>query len=433
MSKMWVIIKREYAQVVKKKSFIVGILLTPLFMVAITVLPALLASKKSADTHELAIIDLDDKGIGESFSESLAQYTLDDDQPAYEVIDIFNISPDDSVKLAQQRLELDSLVRNKELKSYLVINDNAAQNDSIVLVAKSFGFRTNSHFEKRLSDILSGIRLNKSEVNLEIDSILNLTRRIDISQQAPGGIERDFMTMYLGGIVFVMIIFMTIITYGQVLMRSIIEEKNSRIIEVMISSVSPFQLMAGKIIGLGLANLTQVGIWIIIGMGIYSFRGDLNISADVAATMFNPVFLTFFLAYMLIGYIMYSTLFALIGSIVNTDKEAQNFIFPITMGLILPVMTAMYIIQEPDSAITVTMSMIPFFTPTMMILRLNFIGVEAFTFANPIILEATIGLVITSLTTLLIIWLTSKIFRIGILMYGKRPTLPEIIKWMRYK
>ncbi len=433
MSKMWVIIKREYAQVVKKKSFIVGIILTPLFMVAITVLPAMLASKQSDDTHEMAIIDLDDKGVGEKFAESLNQYTLDDDLPAYEVTDIYNINPDDTLKLAEQRSFLDSLVRDKQLKSYLIINYKAEENDSIVLVAKSFGFRNNSRFEKRMSDILSGIRLDNTEVNLEVDSILNLTRRIDLSQQAPGGIERDFMTMYMGGIIFVMIIFMTIITYGQVLMRSIIEEKNSRIIEVMISSVSPFQLMAGKIIGLGLANLTQVGIWIVIGLGIYSFRGDLNISADVAATMFNPVFLTFFLAYLLIGYIMYSTLFALIGSIVNTDKEAQNFIFPITMCLILPVMTAMYIIQEPDSAITVTMSLIPLFTPTMMILRMNFIGVDAFTFANPIILEATIGIVITSLTTLLIIWLTSKIFRIGILMYGKRPTLPEIFKWMRYK
>jgi len=433
MNKMWVVIKREYAQVVKKKSFIVGILLTPLFMAAITIMPAMLASKKADSTHKLAIIELDNKQIGERFSESLNRYVLEDSLPAYEVIDIYAIDPEDTAEVSKQRFVLDSLVRAKEIKSYLVINQNAEVDDSIVLVAKSFGFRTNSRFEKRLSDILSGIRLNKSEVNLEIDSILNLTRRIDISQQAPGGLERDFMTMYMGGIVFVMIIFMTIITYGQVLMRSIIEEKNSRIIEVMISSVSPFQLMAGKIIGLGLANLTQVGIWLVIGVGIYSFRGDLNISADITATLFNPVFIGFFLAYMMIGYIMYSTLFALIGSIVNTDKEAQNFIFPITMALILPVMTAMYIIQEPDSVLTVTMSLIPIFTPTLMILRMNFIGVEAFTFANPIILEATIGVIITSLTTLLIIWLTSKIFRVGILMYGKRPTLPEIFKWMRYK
>ena len=256
---------------------------------------------------------------------------------------------------------------------------------------------------------------------------------LDGVMQAPGGKERDFLAMYLGGIIFVMIIFMTIIGYGQILMRSIIEEKNSRIIEVMVSSVSPFQLMAGKVIGLGLASLTQIGVWFIFGIAIYNFRGNLEISPQITETIFNPVFLTYFVLYLLIGYIMYSTIFALIGSIVNTDKEAQNFIFPITMTLILPVMIAMYIIQEPDSTIAVTLSLIPLFTPTMMILRLNYIGADSFSLANPMILEATVGILLTAATTLLIIWITAKIFRIGILMYGKRPTLPEIIKWMRYR
>jgi len=229
-----------------------------------------------------------------------------------------------------------------------------------------------------------------------------------------------------------MIIFITVITYGQVLMRTVIEEKNSRIIEVMVSSVSPFQLMAGKIIGLGLANLTQVGIWIAIGLGIYSFKGSLDISADIAGVIFNPVFIVFFLCYLIIGYLLFSTLFALVGSIVNTEKEAQNFVVPITMTLILPVIIAMYIIQEPDSAISVILSLIPFFTPTMMILRLNVIGPTSFNLGDPIILEATLGVILSALTTLGVIWVTSKIFRVGILMYGKRPTLPEILKWVRH-
>ena len=433
MSKLWIIIKREYAQVVKKKSFIIGIFLTPIFMVGITVLPALLASKKSDTTEKIAIIDLDLYGIGEKFKESLERYTLDDQRPAYEVTDIYKINPDDTASLANQRKLLDSLVLDKKIRSYLIINRNAAESDSVILVAKSFGLRTNSRFERRLSDILSGIRLEKSDVNLDVDSVLKLTRNIDLQQQSPGGHERDFLAMYLGGIVFVMIIFMTIIGYGQVLMRSIIEEKNSRIIEVMVSSVSPFQLMAGKVLGLGLASLTQVGVWILFGFIIYNFRGSLEISSQISGTVFNPVFLTFFMLYLLIGYIMYSTLFALIGSVVNTDKEAQNFIFPITMTLILPVMIAMYIIQEPDSAVAVTLSLIPIFTPTMMILRLNYIGADSFSLANPMILEATLGVILTVLATIFFIWVTARIFRIGILMYGKRPTLPEILKWVKYR
>jgi len=433
MSKLWILIAREYAQVVKKKSFLIGILLTPIFMIAITVLPAMLATKKPATMEKIAIIDLDQQGIGEAFKEAIKRYKLDDSTPSYKVTDIYVMDPDDSIAVAERRQALDSLVSGGTLKSYLILGKGIADKDSAYLVAKSFSISTASRFENRISDILAGIRLKKSNINLNSDSVLTLTRRIELTQQAPGGKVRDFLTMYMAGIVFVMIIFSTVIGYGQILMRSVIEEKNSRIMEVMISSVSPFQLMAGKIIGLGLASLTQVGVWVIIGLGIYSYRGALNVSADISGIIFNPVFITFFVIYLVIGYILYSTLFALIGSVCNTDKEAQNFLFPITMSLIFPIIIAMYIIQEPDSVLAVTLSLVPFFTPTMMILRMNVIGAESFSFGNPIIFQAALGVVITTLTTVLVIWLTSRVFRIGILMYGKRPTLPEIIRWMRYK
>ena len=299
-------------------------------------------------------------------------------------------------------------------------------------MAKSFGFRTINRFEYRMRNILAEHRLEKMDINVGIDSVLAATRSVDFRQQAPGGKERDFMTMYLGGIIFVMIIFMTALGYGQTLMRSVIEEKNSRIMEVLVSSISPFQLMAGKVVGLGMASLTQVAIWFAIGLGLWFFRGSLNVSADIAGIIFNPVFLVYFILFLILGYLLYSTLFALIGSIVNSDKEAQNFIFPITMSLILPVMIAMYIVQDPDSTIAVVLSLIPIFTPTMMILRLNFAAVDTFSFANPMIVQATIGVVLTLLATIGIIWVTGKIFRVGILMYGKRPTLPEIIKWVKH-
>jgi ABC-2 type transport system permease protein len=190
--------------------------------------------------------------------------------------------------------------------------------------------------------------------------------------------------------------------------------------------------MAGKIIGLGLASLTQVGIWVIIGLGIYQFKGNLNIDADIANILFNPVLIVFFIVFMVLGYLLYSTLFALIGSIVNSDKEAQGFIFPITMTMMLPIIMAMYVVQEPDSAITTILSLIPFMTPTMMIIRLNIMGPDTFSLADPIILQSFLGLILTVLTILGVIWFTAKVFRIGILIYGKRPTLPEIIKWIKY-
>lgn len=432
MRKLWILIKSEYLQVVKKKSFLIGVLLTPIFMLGVTVIPAMLAGKQSDSTESISIIDIDNNGIGERFAKALENYKLSDDAPAYRVNEIYSPAPGDSAALANLQARLDSMVLDKRLKYYMIIYNNVEQTDSVSLVAKSFGFSSNRRFERNMSNILASMRLEKSSVNLSVDSVLNLTRSLDIHQQAPGGKERDFLTLYLGGIIFVMIIFGTVIGYGQVLMRSVIEEKNSRIIEVLVSSVSPFQLMAGKVIGLGMASLTQVFIWGIIGAGLYFFRGSLDISADIAGVLFNPVFIFFFVAFLLVGYIMFSTLFALIGSIVNTDKEAQSFIFPITMTLILPVIMASYLVQEPDSTVAVVMSLIPFFTPTMMIMRLNFIGADTFSLANPIILESFLGLGITIVFSILIIWFTAKVFRIGILMYGKRPTFPEIIKWIRH-
>lgn len=401
-------------------------------MVLITVLPMLLATQKSDSTEKLAIIDADQNGVGEKFKEELTDYLLKDDRPAYEVTDIYEIHPDDSAAIAARREALDSLVNTGKLKSYIVINKDIAENNSAILVAKSFGFRTINRFEYRMRNVLASHRLDDMNINVPIDTILHVTRSTDFVQQAPGGKERDFLTMYLGGIIFVMIIFMTALGYGQTLMRSVIEEKNSRIMEVLISSISPFQLMAGKVVGLGMASLTQVAIWFVIGFGLWVFRGALDVSADIAGIIFNPVFLIFFIIYLILGYLLYSTLFALIGSIVNSDKEAQNFMFPITMSLLLPVIIAMYIVQNPDSTAAVALSLIPIFTPTMMILRLNFTGVDVFSFANPMILQATIGVVLTFLTTMAVIWITGRIFRIGILMYGKRPTLPEIIKWVKH-
>ncbi|MFH2035076.1 MAG: ABC transporter permease [Candidatus Zixiibacteriota bacterium] len=433
MNKLWTLIKREYAQVVKKKSFFIGILLTPVFMVAIIVLPSLLAREGSSDTEKVAIIDLGQQGIGQKLADKLKEYKIDDDRPTYEITKVYDIPYDDSVQIIAARAELDSMILNKKLRYYLLIDKDILTNDSCFMIAKSFGFESRSQFNYSLTNILSAMRLERSEINIPTDSVLQLTRRVSFEHQTLSGESRDFMSMYLGGIIFVMIIFGSVINFGQVLMRSVIEEKNSRIVEVIASSVTPFQMMTGKIIGLGLASLTQILIWFVMGFVLYSMRGSFDVPAEIMGTLFNPVFIFFFISYMIVGYLLFSSLFALIGSIVNSDKEAQGFMMPITMTLLSPMFVAIHVVQNPDSVLSTVMSFIPFITPTMMVLRLNFAGVDSFDFANPMIVQAFLGLILTIVTLFAVIWIVSKIFRVGILMYGKRPTLPEIIKWMRYK
>jgi len=222
--------------------------------------------------------------------------------------------------------------------------------------------------------------------------------------------------------------------YGQLVMRSVIEEKNSRIMEVLVSSVTPFQLMMGKILGLGAATFTQVGAWAVMGGIIYALRGVIDMDPSIGRIVFNPAIITFFVLFLSSGYLLYSSLFAIVGSICNNDKEAQSFISPMIISMILPFMVAIHVIQHPNSLLSVVLSFIPFLTPTMMCMRVIFIAptLTEYSLFSGIIGQAILGFILVSLTFVGVAWLAGKIFRIGILMYGKRPTLPEIIKWVRY-
>ncbi|UCD63825.1 MAG: ABC transporter permease [Candidatus Zixiibacteriota bacterium] len=436
MSKFWVIFKREYAQVVKKKSFIVGIILTPAIMAGFVLLPTLLIGKKATSAEKLAVVDRSEQGIGRQFEESLKRYKLEaSGEPYYIVEQVFELPAADTVRFVAVEDSLRQVITDKELKYFLVLKPDAQLSDTnLYLVTNSDNFLSINRFEGRLSDILASIRLEESNVNLGVDSVLSLTRQVDLKIRDAKGESLPFLTKYMSALVFILVMFAMILGYGQMVMRSVIEEKNSRVMEVLVSSVTPFQLMLGKIIGLGAATFTQVAVWVLLGAGIYSMKGALNIDAAVDRIIFNPLIIVFFALFLTTGYLLYSTVFALLGSIVNSEKEAQNFIFPISMSLMFPVIIAMYIVQEPNSTLSIALSLVPFFAPTMMTMRLVFVAPTLTTYSvlSGIAAQAVLGFVIVVLTIVGMIWLTGKIFRVGILMYGKRPTLPEIVKWVKY-
>ncbi|MCP4685469.1 MAG: ABC transporter permease [bacterium] len=437
MSKFLVVMKREYAQVVKKKSFVVMMFLTPALMAAFMVVPALLATMESSSADYLAVIDRGDQGIGEQFAEALRGYTIGDtDDPAYIVEGVINVDPSDEKRFAEAYDSLVVQVSEQNLKAFLVVSPEAHLADSnLLMVTNSDDFITLRRVEDQLSNIVSSHRIRIADVDLTVDSVLALTRSVDVPIRDTQGEAIPFMIKYFAALIFVMLIYVMIITYGATLMRSIIEEKNSRIIEVLVSSVSPFQLMAGKVVGLGLAAFTQVAVWVVLGAAIFmaTSSGGLEIDPAVGRMVFNPVIVTFFLLFFISGYIMYSSLFALIGSIVNSDKEAQNFIFPITISLILPVMVAFAVVRDPGATWVQVLSFIPFIAPTMMLERIVFVvpSLTEYSLFSGVVAEATLSFILVCLTTLGVVWLTAKVFRVGILMYGKRPTLPEIIKWVR--
>lgn len=437
MNKFWIVCKREYLQIVKKKSFILGILLTPALMAALMVLPAWLATKESSTADHLTIVDQSQTGLGARFAERLKSYTLpDSEMPAFnvELVDQSELFVGDSEEIVDS---LRDAIDDKREKYALIIKpEPLASEENMYLITNADDMVTIKRFEQSMTDVYSSMRAEAANLGVSVDSIMALTEWVDIPLKDTRGEAIPFIIKFMTAFVFVMMIYMLIMMNGQILMRSIIEEKTSRIMEVLISSVSPYQLMLGKVLGFGAAALTQVGAWVLMGgvMFLYTGAATSGFEASLARIVFNPIIVIFFVLLFISGYILYSTLFALIGSIVNSDKESQGFMIPIAMMLMIPVIMGSSIAREPNAMWATVLSFVPFFAPTLMMMRVTFI---APTLVNPslfsgIVMEASISFLITVLTTLVVIWLAAKVFRIGILMTGKRPTLMEIIKWIRY-
>lgn len=440
MSKFWVIFKREYTQVVKKKSFLVGIFLTPILMAAFMVLPALLAHTEKSTSEHMVVVDQSGSGIGRQFEVAMQTYKVGKDSlPAYVFDQVYEVPVEDEDRMTELVDSLSTAIQNKHTKYLLIVKPHPELADSnLALVTNSDDFQAIRRFESGLTDIISSMRLERSDVNLPVDSVLTLTRRVDLPLRDTQGEAIPFEIKYFAALVLVMLIYAMILSYGTMLMRSVIEEKSSRVMEVLVSSVSPFQLMLGKVMGLGGAAFTTVLVWVLLGAGFMLFGGTSSMSMigdAVGRMIFNPVIVVFFVLFLVSGYLLYSTIFALIGSILNSEKESQNYMFPIVMFLILPVIVGMGVVRDPYVPWAQVMSYIPLFAPTMMVMRIMFIAptqVEYSLFSG-IVAEGTISFLLVVAAIIGMIWLTGRIFRVGILMYGKRPTLPELARWIRHR
>ncbi len=433
MSKINTIIKHEYLEIVQKKSFLLGILAIPLLMAVSIFLPALIMENTSSPTQKYTFVDFENGDLADEIKDELLRLQTSDSVPQFDFGSIERFSQDDVTNWERRKSELNDLVQNGEIDGVMILYPDIARAESLIVISKKFDIKVLRRAERRITTVLSAERLRLANVNLPSDSLASLTRRVDIEVVSPAGKSKSFETAFFGMFIYAMIMFMLIFNYGQVLMRSVIEEKTTRIMEVMVSSVSPFQLMMGKIIGLSLAAYTQVAIWGIIGGAIrYSVGGTINATIlNSIDNLLNPVVLVFFLFFLVIGFFLFSTLFAAVGSIVNSDKESQNFMMPIVMVFVIPFMLAPVLTSASEASWAIALSLFPFTAPSIMTMRLALAAPESFNLADPVIIQALISLVIMTVTTVGMSWLTARIFRIGVLMYGKRPTLPEIFRWVR--
>ncbi|HEY9168783.1 MAG TPA: ABC transporter permease [Lutibacter sp.] len=435
MDKLKLIIKREFLAKVKNKSFIVMTVLSPLMVVGLFSLIIFLNEKNAEEIRTIAFVDESQK-----FSEAF------EDSKAVKYIDLTSLG----IEQAREK--------TKEFYYGLLV---IPKSDSLNDLSKGITFFSNdtpslnvlSSIESKLEKKIRNLKI--AELQIDVDKIKAIETKVTIAAENFSGEKSSkigsVLRMAAGG-GFGYLIFMFIIIYGTSVMRSVIEEKTSRIIEVIISSVKPFQLMMGKIIGNAMAGILQFIIWMVIG-GILLFAitsyfgvGDVSTSSvqmapEMVQQMQNssnndlqvvlqeiknlPILTMFFsfIIYFLGGYLIYSSIYAAIGAAVDSETDTQQFMMPVLMPLVIAIYVGFSVIENPHGPIALAFSLFPLTSPIVMLMRIPF-GVPWWQ-------------LITSITLLIItfigmVWFAAKIYRVGILMYGKKPSYKEIYKWLKY-
>ncbi len=424
--KVMTIIKREYLTRVKTKGFLIGTFLLPVLMFAMMMMPAFFMSRAGKSAQDkIALVDQTGR-LSEKLVAAFSEEKNSKGEPRFPV-QLYNANDD----IEATKKELNAQVSNGELNAYIIIPPDIFESNNFQMHAKNVGnFEFVQRVERTVSNIVRDMRLQESGLDTELVHRLNSWVNVTTFKVGEeGSTEQRAEVSFLYSLLLGMILYMMLLLYGQFVVRAIIEDKNSRVIEVIISSVKPAQLMAGKVIGIGATGLTQFIIWIATFLLIATY--GLTMAQMFAPDMsqlpipeVSPMVLAGFCIYFLLGYFFYATIGAAIGSMVNTDSEAQSYQWIMIFPIIISFFLMFAINNSPDSTFATIMSFIPFFTPILMFARiLN----EAAPMWQILLSIVTMGVSVWAM-----IWVAGRIFRIGILMYGKKPNLPEVLKWIKY-
>ncbi len=415
--KLFKVVKREYLERVKKKSFLIGTILGPVMMAALVVAPGLLFELTPETQERIAVIDRTGF-LFDNFETALSD-TLASGEPMFMLREVMT----DSLNFEEAKRTLGIEVESDALNGYIVIPDSIVQKGEAAFYGKRAGnVKAYERMERALSRAVIGKRL--SDEGMDYESIRHMIKGVSLEAlRLEKGEEKkgEFMLVYLTSFIFIMMLYMTLLLWGVAVMRSIIEDKNNRVIEVLLSSLTSKELMMGKVFGVGGAGLTQYAIW--AGFSIVLYLYAMGMGGMAQYIHFSPVTLIYFVVFYILGFLFYSTLFSIVGSICNTDQEAQQLQMPIVLPLIFCLLTAMAVFQNPDGNFATVTSMIPFFAPIVMFLRINILMPPTWQIA------LSIGILIAGIYVMGI--LSAKIFRVGVLMYGKRPDLREVVKWLK--
>ena len=437
MNKIGLIIKREYLTRVRKRSFLIMTFLGPILMAAIYIIPIMLALHSSNEKMRIAVVD-ESHWFEERFI----------DNKEHTFIPLPG-QPIDSVKA----LVKDGLF---DMALYVPPTQLNIPSNAVIYSLKQVPMEVETYISGVMQKEIEDQKLMASGVDPSIVSAVKTDVNLQIMRMDEKGNEKETFTkvQFTLGIILAMLVYMFILFFGGQVMQGVAEEKTNRIIEVIISSVKPFQLMMGKIIGVSLVALTQFLLWILLTGVLYvGFSAAVGLSnpgvlssgtvmtqeitsndimsnesvqhiVQIGQSIDFSTIIISFIIFFILGYLLYATLYAAIGSLVDNNTDSQQFTLPITVPLILAMISTFYIVNDPDSSLSVWLSMIPFTSPIAMMVRIPF-GVP--------IWQIVLSVVILAGSFVFMTWFAAKIYRTGILMYGKKLSYKEIFKWLKYK
>ena len=423
---IFAVVRREFLERVRKKSFLITTLITPVIFGALMVVPAALQIMQTGKPTEVVIVDKTGWAGPAILAASPASRESDDSLESRAEKSARNSAVLKAAPAGQDLETLKQDIGDGKIDGALLLEPDEKQD----LKATYYGQNVaNPQLFQMLNGRLDAVvvehRLDKIGLDRAIADKLKGRVDLDTVKVEKGGKTRKGSIMdFIVPIALAMVIYMMIVMYGVAIMNGVLEEKTSKVVEVLLSAIRPFELMMGKIVGIASVGLLQYAIWFVIGAGIF-LANPMNFQSHMEGSPVKILQLVLLVLYFLLGFIFYSSLYAAIGAACTTQQETQQWQFPVAMGLVVPFVLMMPTLMTPNAGWVVFLSLFPVTSPVTMLLRAGAVEVPLWQIATSLVLLAA--------GTVVVAWAAAKVYRVGVLMTGKRPSIPEMMRWIREK
>jgi ABC-2 type transport system permease protein len=407
--------RREYLERVRTKAFVIATFVGPVLMAGISLGPAFVATRQRGQPQRVAVV---------SASPSLragVEAALSERKDRGEAR--FLLGP--AARDAADQNERKRQILAGELDGYLYLSPDALASSAAAYYGRNVTNQIDMRIlERTVEDALIAARMEAEGV--DPGRVKSVTRGLQLKKirVSDRGEREDRGANFFFSLVLMMLLYVTVLMWGQGLMTGVIEEKANRVVELAVSAMPAWHLLAGKLIGVGGAGLTQFLVWVASMVLVSAVGAPAFAASDVQMPEVTTLVLTSFVIFFLLGYFLYGALYAAIGAAVNTVQEAQSLVFPVLSPMIMSMMFFPVVLRNPDAPLAVGLSLFPMATPLLMFLRISL--------QPPPLWQIGLSIVLTLLAIAFVTWASARIYRVGILMYGKRPTFPELLRWIRH-